>query len=124
MFFKNKRCFMSLFTLVYAQVCMNYMVPTLAITEMEYGMTFSESGLGFALIALVAAAGAPIWGSRTEVWDLRCICLVGLLCQACATFLIGPGHPLPKSLGIMLAGLALLGVGVSAVQVTSMRTLV
>lgn len=115
---------MSLFTLVYAQVCMNYMVPTLAITEMEYGMTFSESGLGFALIALVAAAGAPIWGSRTEVWDLRCICLVGLLCQACATYLIGPGHPLPKSLGIMLAGLALLGVGVSAVQVTSMRTLV
>ena len=55
---------MSLFTLVYAQVCMNYMVPTLAVTEIKYGMSLATSGLGFALIALVAGIGAPVWGSK------------------------------------------------------------
>ena len=64
MFMKNKKSFMSLFTLVYAQVCMNYMVPTLAITEIQYGMTLATSGLGFALIALFAVIGAPAWGSK------------------------------------------------------------
>jgi len=80
MFFKNKLCAMSLFTLVYAQVCMNYMVPSLAVTEITYGMSKATSGLGFALIALVAGAGAPIWGGKTEKWDMRYICLFGLCC--------------------------------------------
>lgn len=31
MFFANKRSALSLFTLVYAQFCMNYMIPTLSI---------------------------------------------------------------------------------------------
>lgn len=79
-FFKNRLTFMSLFTLVYAQVCMNYMVPTLAEVEIKYGMTKATSGLGFALIALVAGVGAPIWGSKTEKWDMRYICLFGLCC--------------------------------------------
>ena len=56
------------------------MVPTLAVTEVESGMSKAEAGLGFALICLFAVAGAPIWGSRAAVWDNRLICLIGLLC--------------------------------------------
>merc|ERR1712166_994014 len=37
--------------------------------------------------------------------------------------MIGPAEPLPGTLWIMIPGLALLGVGVSAVQVTTLRTL-
>jgi len=86
-------------------------------------MTEATSGLGLALIALFAGAGGPLWGRKLDTLDMRKVCSLGLFLEAIAIFLIGPAKPLPGTLWIMVPGLALLGVGVSAVQVTTLRTL-
>ena len=86
-------------------------------------MTDATSGLGLALIALFAGAGAPLWGKKVNNYDMRKICAFGLLVESIAIFLIGPAKPLPGTLWIMLPGMALLGVGASAVQVVTLKTL-
>lgn len=86
-------------------------------------MTEATSGLGLALIALTAGAGGPLWGRKLDTLDMRKVCAGGLLLEAIAIFMIGPAEPLPGTLWIMIPGLALLGAGVSAVQVTTLRTL-
>ena len=43
---------------------MNYIMPNLAIVEVLYGMSVAASGLGLALVALVAGIGAILWGKK------------------------------------------------------------
>jgi len=78
-------------------------------------MNDATSGLGLALIALFAGGGAPFWGKRVNSWDLRKVCAFGLFTESIAIFLIGPAEPLPGTLAIMMPGMALLGIGASAV---------
>lgn len=78
-------------------------------------MTDATSGLGLALIALFAGGGAPLWGKKVNSFDMRKACAFGLLIESIAIFMIGPAEPLPGTLGLMLPGMALLGVGASAV---------
>jgi MFS family permease len=87
------------------------------------GMGVAVSGLGLALIALFAGFGGPLWGKSLNKWDMRKVCAAGLLIEACAIFLVGPGEPLPASFAFMIPGMCLLGVGVAAVQVVTLRTL-
>jgi 4-amino-4-deoxy-L-arabinose transferase-like glycosyltransferase len=87
------------------------------------GMGVAVSGLGLALIALFAGLGGPLWGKTLNFWDIRKVCAAGLLIEAFGIFFIGPAEPLPTSFGFMFPGMALLGVGVAAVQVVTLRTL-
>lgn len=78
-------------------------------------MTAATSGLGLAVIALTAGGGAPLWGKKVNTYDIRKVCAFGLAVMSGAIFLIGPAEPLPGTLWIMIPGLALLGVGASAI---------
>ena len=103
---------------------MNYMVPTLSLQEIVYGMSDATCGLGFALIAFCAVIMAPTWGKMTTVDNSRYICIYGLFFLTIGIYLTGPGKPLPGKLWIMLIGLSFLGIGTSAVQVVSLSTLI
>lgn len=78
-------------------------------------MTDATSGLGLALMALFAGGGAPLWGKKANSYDNRKICAFGLILETLAIFLIGPAEPLPGTLGLMIPGMILLGIGTAAV---------
>jgi len=80
-------------------------------------MSQATAGLGFATIALVATAGAVIWGGKAKKWDLRYICASCILIESIGIAFIGPSGWMgePGELWLMFVGLILLGVGASGI---------
>jgi MFS family permease len=123
-FFSNRYVVIQLFSLIVAQCGVTYITPTLSVhLNQMYGMPIALTGLAFAMTALAGGISAPFMGKLCAKIGRPAVTTLGFSIEWVAINFSGPTRwlHLPNELWSSLIGLTLLGVGVAAVQVSSLR---
>ena len=116
LFFKNKYALMALVANFFGIVCLQYLDPTLSEHMIDLGMSEDDVGFAFALFGFTWAVGAPIVGLVCQYVNGRTVVAVSFIMIGVSLLLTGPSKllELPPSMGIVLAGLTLLGFSVAS----------
>lgn len=123
-FFTNYFVVIQLTSLIIAQCGVTYITPTLSVNLHEqYGMPIGLTGLAFASTALFGGIAAPLMGKLCAKIGRPAVTTLGFAIEFVAINITGPTawFGIPASLGGTFVGLCLLGIGVAAVQVSSLR---
>lgn len=91
-----------------------------------YGMPIALTGLCFAATALAGGISAPFMGKLCAKIGRPAVTTLGFTIEWFAINFTGPTRYLhfPNNIGIAMTGLTLLGVGVAAVQVSTLREVI
>lgn len=89
-------------------------------------MAVGLTGLAFALTALTGGLSAPLMGKLCAKIGRPAVTTLGFAIEFVAINFTGPTiyFGLPPTLPVVFIGLGLLGIGVAAVQVSSLREVV
>jgi MFS family permease len=120
----NRFSGLMIFTVVIAILCFFYFEPVLAINLVNYGMSTSDSGLGFAAIAFTFMIGCPLLGWLSTVYSRTIIINLSMVIISISVFLIGPVSFLPDKLWIVFTGLFLVGFGAAGILAPSVPEIV
>jgi len=125
-FFKNKASLMALLAKIICIMCFQFIDPILSLQMETLGWTLNDTGFAFALLSLTWGLGAPLVGLICRYVNRRVVTFLFLITVGVALLLVGPSAVLglQPSVGIVLAGLALLGFGVSGCYVAVLPEMV
>jgi MFS family permease len=123
-FFKNRNVLVQQLSLLIGYSGFNYITPVFANNlYQQYGVDVSLVGLCFAIVPLAAALSGPFFGKLCKKFGRPAITTLGFSLMWLAQNFIGPTSYLhiPSGLWSNLVGFVFLGMGVIAVQVSSLR---
>ena len=123
-FFKNNRAMMSLFSTFVGEIVFNFLDPILSLALKDKGMKEKNTGLGFAVIALAFAFGAPVAGFTCKFYDRRIVMFSSLLILSVSLMLVGPCQLLQTDkLWVTFVGLSLSGFGLAGIHIPAIAEL-
>ena len=125
-FLKNRWSLMSITAKVISLMCIQFLDPILSLHMETLGWTLNDTGFAFALFSLTWGLGSPVTGLICRYVNRRVVTFLFLIIIGVSLLLVGPSVVLGlnTSVGIVLAGLALLGFGVTGCIVPNVPEMV
>lgn len=110
---------MGLLALLMSTIFVDFYAGILAVEVVGYGTPESVVGLIFAVSCLTYTLMSVLIEKTLEIFKRRLIIAIGLLFLTIGLFLLGPSKllALPRSIGLIITGLAVIGIGNALVMV-------